>query len=109
MAIVDLNSLSIVELQRIQHELPKVLETKRIQEQDAALLKVKALAEELGYSLSELTRRTERVKSKKPTSPTIAKYKNPKDSTQTYSGKGRKPNWLIELLEAGANIEDFAI
>ena len=38
-----------------------------------------------------------------------AKYRNPKDASQTWTGRGRKPNWLIDAVKKGAKIESFEI
>lgn len=38
-----------------------------------------------------------------------AKYRNPNDPSQTWSGRGRKPNWLTERLAAGATMDEFVI
>jgi DNA-binding protein H-NS len=38
-----------------------------------------------------------------------AKYANPDNRTETWTGRGRKPNWLVAKLKKGANIADFAI
>ena len=38
------------------------------------------------------------------------KYRNPEDTSQTWTGRGRKPNWLTEkLAKRGAKIEDYAV
>jgi DNA-binding protein H-NS len=37
------------------------------------------------------------------------KYANPDNPSQTYTGRGRRPFWLIAKLKKGANLEDFAI
>ena len=34
------------------------------------------------------------------------KYRNPKDPSQTWTGRGRRPTWIVE---AGGNIERFLI
>jgi len=39
----------------------------------------------------------------------VAKYANPDDRSQTWTGRGRKPNWLVARLKKGAKVEDFAI
>lgn len=36
-----------------------------------------------------------------------AKYRNPDDPSQTWSGRGRRPRWLSEALEAGRKLEDL--
>lgn len=48
-------------------------------------------------------------KSGKPVSKAAAKYANPDDPAQTWTGRGRKPAWLHEAIEAGKSIEDLEI
>lgn len=38
-----------------------------------------------------------------------AKYANPDNRSETWTGRGRKPNWLVAKLKKGANVDDFAI
>jgi DNA-binding protein H-NS len=37
------------------------------------------------------------------------KYRNPKDRSQTWSGRGRTPLWLQAMMKQGHKIEEFAI
>jgi DNA-binding protein H-NS len=37
------------------------------------------------------------------------KFRNPEDPSMTWSGRGKQPRWIIELLAAGRAIEDFRI
>ena len=37
------------------------------------------------------------------------KYRNPKDPSETWSGRGKKPRWLTAALKAGHTIQEFAI
>ena len=37
------------------------------------------------------------------------KYHNPKDRSQTWSGRGRTPLWLQAMLKQGHKLEEFAI
>ena len=32
-------------------------------------------------------------------------YRNPANAAETWSGRGRKPKWVIEWLEAGNSLE----
>ena len=38
-----------------------------------------------------------------------AKYVNPDDPNETWTGRGRKPRWLTAKLQDGAKIEKFLI
>ena len=46
---------------------------------------------------------------KRGRSKSAAKYVNPDDRNQTWTGRGRRPNWLVARLKKGAKQEDFAI
>jgi DNA-binding protein H-NS len=37
------------------------------------------------------------------------KYRNPKNKSQTWAGRGLKPRWLTDLLKKGKKMEDFAV
>jgi DNA-binding protein H-NS len=37
------------------------------------------------------------------------KYRNPEIPSQTWTGNGRKPGWLVEALTSGKTLEDFEI
>lgn len=37
------------------------------------------------------------------------KYQNPQVPTETWSGRGRTPRWLVAALETGHKLEEFAI
>ena len=39
----------------------------------------------------------------------VAKYANPDNRMETWTGRGRKPNWLLAKLKKGASAEDFSI
>src|SRR5215218_6876526 len=38
-----------------------------------------------------------------------AKYRNPENAEQTWTGRGLKPRWMKGAIEAGKSIEDFRI
>ncbi|MDO5091639.1 MAG: H-NS histone family protein [Cardiobacteriaceae bacterium] len=38
-----------------------------------------------------------------------AKYANPKDPSQTWSGFGRQPDWVKDYIDAGGNKDDLLI
>ena len=37
------------------------------------------------------------------------KYRNSKEPSETWSGRGKQPRWLTEALKTGHTIEEFAI
>jgi DNA-binding protein H-NS len=37
------------------------------------------------------------------------KYRNPTNRTETWSGRGLRPRWLVAAMKGGKKLEDFAI
>jgi len=37
------------------------------------------------------------------------KYRNPANSRETWTGRGRKPLWVVAALESGKKLQDLAI
>ena len=37
------------------------------------------------------------------------KYRDPKDSENTWTGRGRKPKWVEAFLNSGGQLEQIAI
>jgi DNA-binding protein H-NS len=39
----------------------------------------------------------------------LPKFRNPELSSETWSGRGRQPHWVLELLASGASLDDCRI
>lgn len=105
MADHDLEALSLSELKKMQKDVAKAITTFEDRQKAEARAKVEALGRDLGYSLSELVG-TEMKTTRAPAPP---KYRHPENPALTWSGRGRKPQWFVEALEAGSMAEDLAI
>lgn len=95
------------ELQAQIAALQKEAEEVRQQEIAAVVADIKAKMAEYGITLQDLEagpRRRSRAKA----SEGHAKYRNPATG-ETWSGKGRKPGWLVQALAQGKSLADFAI
>lgn len=68
---------------------------------------LKALAGTLGVDLETLL--SKRVKKTSSSATSGKTYQNPSNTTETWGGKGKRPRWLVALLEQGANLDDFAV
>lgn len=109
---VNLNNLSIEELEEVIEQAHALIEQKR----EEALLKARAEIEKIaastGYSVHDLlglpNGRGRRRSTKKPAA-AAEKYRNPKDPSQTWSGRGKRPRWLQEMLDKGAKLESFLV
>ena len=108
MAALNVEKLSLKELIALEAKLAAAIATARQKERAEIKSKVAELAERHGFSVSELFGGLGRGNGRKK-SVSIAKYANPDDKTDTWTGRGRKPNWLLARLKKGAKLSDFAI
>lgn len=70
--------------------------------------KVHALLKAEGYTFDDIFGDGRR-KSKRAGTPVAPKYRNPADSAQTWSGRGKRPRWFNDALKAGKKEKDLAI
>lgn len=108
MAAINVEKLSLKELIALEAKLAAAIATARQKERAEIKSKVAELAESHGFSVSELFGGLGRGNGRKK-SVSIAKYANPDDQTDTWTGRGRKPNWLLARLKKGAKLSDFEI
>ncbi|PJE26512.1 DNA-binding protein H-NS [Pseudooceanicola antarcticus] len=101
---LDLNAFSLDELKQLQKDIAKAIKDFDDRRKAEARAALEAKAGELGFSLNDLVAPGSSKKQKLP-----AKYRNPEDPTQTWSGRGRRPQWVTDALDAGKGLEDLAI
>jgi DNA-binding protein H-NS len=103
--VENLNNLSLRELKDLQSQVVKAIATFEDRKKKEALAELQEVARAKGFTLEELTGASV-VRRRAPAS---AKYANPANPADTWSGRGRKPRWFIEALAAGKQPEDLAI
>lgn len=102
---IDLNSLSLKELKDLQGQVNRAIANYEDRKKKQALAELEEKAREMGYSLAELTGGA--VSRKR--APASAKFANPANPAETWSGRGRKPRWFADALAAGKKPEDLAV
>lgn len=102
---LDLNALPLKELKDIQSQVAKAIASYEDRKKKKALEELEEKARELGFTLSELTG----VSPVRKRASASAKYANPDNAADTWSGRGRKPRWFEAALKAGKRPEDMVI
>jgi len=118
---VDLNELSAKELDSLitKAKRRKTALAKR-KPITTVRAKLRAQAKAEGYTLEELfggsaTRKTATRKATKKSTAgrklgkVPPKYRNPENREETWTGRGKRPRWLVAELDKGKKIEDFLI
>lgn len=102
--------MSLKELEAIKKEVDRVIASKRDLERVQLKKKVAELAESHGFSVTELFGAPAKGRgAAKNKSAGVPKFANPDNPGDTWTGRGRKPNWLLDRLKKGAKVDDFAI
>jgi len=95
------------DLLQLKDEIKAAIVVRQQSEKADLKAKMAQLASDAGLSLDEVLGIK---KGRGGKSLSTAKYRNPDDPTDTWTGRGRKPNWLVERLKKrGATMDDFLI
>ena len=97
MAEFDVEALSLKDLQKLQKDLAKAISTYEDRHKAEARAKLEAIAKEMGYTLADLIG----VEVKATPAPAAVKYRHPENAAVTWSGRGRKPQWFSDHINAG--------
>ena len=102
---MNLNEMSLKELKDLQSQVAKAIATFEDRRKRETLAELEEIARAKGFSLSELTG----APAPRKKSASAAKYANPANASDTWTGRGRKPRWFSEAMAAGKKPEDLAI
>lgn len=106
MAKIDLSKMDLDELKTLKKDVTKAIDDFQVRRRKEALAAAEKAAKESGFSLEELLGKKAKGRSA-GTAP--AKYRHPENPDMTWSGRGRRPRWVSEMIDAGKSLEDCAI
>ena len=104
LTVKDLENMSVHELKYIIKSAQQRIDELEAMEQLKIMEKIQDLARSAGLDVS-LKPAGKRGK-KRSVGP--AKYRNPANAEETWSGRGRKPRWVEEAINAGKTLQDLA-
>jgi DNA-binding protein H-NS len=105
----DLSSMTRAELEKLKLQVEKALVDAAEKDRKAALAAAEKAAAAHGFSLAEITGVMSRKGKAGPKTSAPAKYRNPSDAAQTWTGKGRQPEWFKSALAGGMSPEALEI
>ncbi len=100
---IDLDNMSLRDLRDLRNRLDRAISTFEERRKREALATAETAVREFGFNLADLTN-GKAVRNK-----AAPKYANPADPTMTWTGRGRKPRWVQEHLDAGKDLADLQI
>jgi DNA-binding protein H-NS len=102
----EFTGLKLKELLRIEADLKDIITERKQVEAKEVRNEVQEFIQKRGFNLQELgfTRTQKGYKA------TMApKYRNPDNPKETWTGHGRKPNWMLSAFGKGAKLDDFRV
>lgn len=106
MSKADLHKMSLAELKQLQKDVAQAIEGYNARQKEEARAVLEAKAKELGFNLAEFVAAGKK-RSAKPAGP--AKFRHPENPALTWTGRGRRPNWVSAALEQGKSLEDLTV
>ncbi|MDN0075117.1 H-NS histone family protein [Crenobacter sp. SG2303] len=102
---MNIATLSYPELLDLKKQVEQRIHEIQGQEKTKAMQQIRELAKTYGLSVEEVLAKVSGTARK----PVEAKYANPANPEQTWSGRGRKPVWVQEYLDSGKTLESLEI
>jgi len=103
---IDLSKLSLQELENLAQDVQAEITNRREAEKQRVLEQMRELAASIGMTPEELLRAQRGGRASMPA--VAAKYRHPENPSLTWSGRGKRPQWLTDALAEGKSLEDFA-
>lgn len=107
---LNLSAMSNSELQALKAEVEKELNGRSAKIQ--AIEEVKKIAAERGLRLDDILAElggSPKVKGKRELGPAPIRFRHPKDGSLTWSGRGKRPNWMRDALAQGISEDSMRI
>lgn len=100
----DVEKMSYKELQELILRAKKAMANVQDRERAALRNKMEAMASQSGFKIGEI------FGGRGGKGRTVAaKYANPDDPSETWTGRGRQPRWLAARVKGGEKIDKFLI
>lgn len=110
---VDLKGKSRKALEKLAADVQKAIQQLAEGEKKQARAAAEKAAKAHGFSLEELAGSApapaKKAAAKKPVKKVAPKYRNPDDASQTWTGRGRRPLWVVAAEKSGKTLEDLLI
>ena len=103
---VNVDKMSLKELMELDLKVQKAIAVAKERERAELKSKIEQMASESGFAVSELFSSGRGGSKGRTVAP---KYVNPDNASETWTGRGRKPKWLVAKLEKGGSLEKFLI
>lgn len=105
--MTDLSKLSAQELENLARQAHELAVSRKEEEKKQLRSEIVKRIREAGFTIEDIFPGSGKAPAKPAKS--AVKYRDPADPSRTWTGRGRKPRWLVEAEAAGRALSDFAV
>ena len=106
---MDISSLSLAELKKLEAKAIQEIKTRQKSELEKARAEMLAIAQRVGVPLTQLIAGVPKNAGKGEKKVVAARYRNPENQDQQWSGRGRQPLWVKSWLEKHQSLDGIRI
>ena len=106
--MIELSNLSLADLADLKKKIDVEIVRRKESEKQTLRAEIMRMAAAAGLSLADVLGSAEK-KVRKVASAGVAQFRNPADAEQTWTGRGRKPQWVLDWVASGKSIDDLRI
>lgn len=120
---MELGNLTLTDLRKLHAKIESEIRRRSDTTRRDLFKRMQKMAAEQGLSLDEIissgavaektparaAKPTRQKKAAKAKTPSVIKYRNPANPEQGWSGRGRKPQWALDLIAQGRSLEEAAV
>lgn len=106
-----LESMDLKGMKELRKKLDRAISSYETRKRQEALTALEQAAREHGFKLGDLLEEGKSSKGWRSAGSKAggpAKYVNPESPEQTWSGRGRRPQWVNDALGAGRTLDELA-
>lgn len=104
---MNLETLDFAELLQLKNDVDAEVRRREVEEKAKAKKQILEIAKAYGFSVEDvLGGKVAPVIGRKPVE---VKYRHPDDESLTWTGRGRKPLWVVALLDSGVELDTLRV
>ncbi|GGX79517.1 KorB protein [Vogesella sp. EB] len=105
---MDLSTLDFAELLQLKNDVDVEVRRREVEEKAKAKKQILEIAKAYGFSVEDVLggKVAPTASGRKPVE---VKYRHPNDESLTWTGRGRKPLWVVALLDSGIDLDSLRV
>lgn len=107
---MDLSTFDFADLLQLRTDVDAEIRRRESEEKAKAAKQVLELIRTHGLDIEDLATKSAKIGTTAVArKPVEAKYRHPADASLSWTGRGRKPLWVVSWLDEGKSLEDLLI